>query len=101
MRSLLAVVFTPDVNKSWRVADPNSLKWLKTEQPVFYMKTTDLIQVEGLRRRFDLSEPWLVRLLARRPKRFLDAVDDVSFSIERGKTYALVGESGSGNQRLR
>ena len=64
------------------------------------MKTTDLIQVEGLRRRFDLSEPWLVRLLARRPKRFLDAVDDVSFSIERGKTYALVGESGSGKSTI-
>ena len=64
------------------------------------MKMTDLIQVEGLRRRFDLSEPWLVRLLARRPKRFLDAVDDVSFSIERGKTYALVGESGSGKSTI-
>jgi peptide/nickel transport system ATP-binding protein len=35
-----------------------------------------------------------------RPKRFLDAVDNVSFTIERGKTYALVGESGSGKSTI-
>ncbi|MGA1456430.1 MAG: ATP-binding cassette domain-containing protein, partial [Arenicellales bacterium] len=60
----------------------------------------ELIRVEGLRRRFDLSEPWLVRMIARRPKRFLDAVSDVSFSIEKGRTYALVGESGSGKSTI-
>jgi oligopeptide transport system ATP-binding protein len=31
-----------------------------------------------------------------RPKSVVHAVDDVSFSIEQGETFALVGESGSG-----
>ena len=61
---------------------------------------SDFIQVEQLSRRFDLSEPWLARMIYRRPKRFLDAVDNVSFAIERGKTYALVGESGSGKSTI-
>lgn len=61
---------------------------------------SDFIRVEQLCRRFDLSEPWLVRMISRKPKRFLDAVDNVSFAIERGKTYALVGESGSGKSTI-
>ena len=61
---------------------------------------SDFIRVDQLCRRFDLSDPWLVRMIYRRPKRFLDAVDNVSFAIERGKTYALVGESGSGKSTI-
>ena len=61
---------------------------------------SDFIQIEQLCRRFDLSEPWLARMIYRKPKRFLDAVDNVSFAIERGKTYALVGESGSGKSTI-
>ena len=61
---------------------------------------SDFLRVEQLSRRFDLSEPWLVRMINRKPKRFLDAVDNVSFAIERGKTYALVGESGSGKSTI-
>ncbi len=60
----------------------------------------EFIRVDHLCQRYDLSEPWLARLIYRRPKRFLDAVDDVSFSVERGKTYALVGESGSGKSTI-
>jgi peptide/nickel transport system ATP-binding protein len=60
----------------------------------------EFIHVEHLCKRYDLSEPWLARMIYRRPKRHLDAVDDVSFSIERGKTFALVGESGSGKSTI-
>ena len=60
----------------------------------------EFIRFDRLYRRFDLSEPWLARVIYRRPKKFLDAVDDVSFSMERGKTYALVGESGSGKSTI-
>lgn len=49
---------------------------------------------------YDLSDPWLVRMLAMRPKNLLTAVDSVSFGIERGTTYALVGESGSGKSTI-
>ena len=68
--------------------------------PAGFTLMTDFIHVEQLCRRFDLSEPWLARMISGRPKRFLDAVDDVSFTIERGKTYALVGESGSGKSTI-
>lgn len=60
----------------------------------------EIIKFENLRQRYDLSEPWLARVIYGREKKFLDAVDDVSFSIERGKTYALVGESGSGKSTI-
>ncbi len=60
----------------------------------------EFIRIEHLNQRFDLSEPLLARVIYRRPKKFLDAVDDVSFGIERGKTYALVGESGSGKSTI-
>ncbi len=60
----------------------------------------EIIKFENLRQRYDLSEPWLARVIYGHDKKFLDAVDDVSFSIERGKTYALVGESGSGKSTI-
>ena len=54
----------------------------------------------NLTRHYDLSDPWLVRLLSRREKHLLTAVDKVSFTIEKGATYALVGESGSGKSTI-
>ena len=68
--------------------------------PAGFMLMVDFIHVEQLHRRFDLSEPWLARMIYGLRKRFLDAVDNVSFTIERGKTYALVGESGSGKSTI-
>ncbi len=59
-----------------------------------------IVEARGLTRRFDLSDPWVVRMLTFRKKRILTAVDDVSFSIEKGTTYALVGESGSGKSTI-
>ena len=59
-----------------------------------------LIQVQGLAREFDLSAGWLVRTLARQPKKVLRAVDDVHFDIVRGTTFGLVGESGSGKSTV-
>ncbi|MDA8648016.1 dipeptide/oligopeptide/nickel ABC transporter ATP-binding protein, partial [Rhodobacteraceae bacterium] len=58
------------------------------------------ITAKNLTRRYDLSDPWIVRQLTLRPKRFLTAVNDVSFSVEKGSTYALVGESGSGKSTI-
>jgi peptide/nickel transport system ATP-binding protein len=58
------------------------------------------VKIKSLSCRFDLSEPWLARMLNGHERRYLDAVDDVSFEIERGTTFALVGESGSGKSTI-
>ena len=59
-----------------------------------------LVEAHGLTRQFDVSSPWLNRLLQLESRRILTAVEDVSFKIERGKTFALVGESGSGKSTI-
>ncbi len=62
--------------------------------------TGDHLAVDGLARVFDVSRPWLNRVLERQPKRMLTAVDSVTFAIPRGETFALVGESGSGKSTI-
>jgi peptide/nickel transport system ATP-binding protein len=59
-----------------------------------------LLRVEGLHCAFDVSRPFLNRLLERVPRRWLKAVDGVSFDIPRGTTFALVGESGCGKSTV-
>jgi len=59
-----------------------------------------LVSVRNMTRRFDVSKPWLNRLIERLPKRILTAVSDVSFDIPERQTYALVGESGSGKSTI-
>lgn len=59
-----------------------------------------LISVKSLTRIFDVSKPWLNRVLERRGKSLLTAVSDVDFEVETHSTYALVGESGSGKSTI-
>jgi len=59
-----------------------------------------LVQARDLAMSFDVSPPWLNRVLERKPRQFLAAVDGVSFEIEKGKTLALVGESGCGKSTV-
>ncbi|HXE21677.1 MAG TPA: oligopeptide/dipeptide ABC transporter ATP-binding protein [Rhodoferax sp.] len=59
-----------------------------------------LVQAHDLAKTFDVSPPWLNRVLERKPRALLRAVDGVSFEIERGKTLALVGESGCGKSTV-
>ncbi|WP_376090035.1 ABC transporter ATP-binding protein [Roseomonas sp. CCTCC AB2023176] len=62
--------------------------------------TAPIFEARGLSRHFDVSRPALQRLIAREGKRILRAVEDVSFSIPRGTTMSLVGESGCGKSTM-
>jgi len=59
-----------------------------------------LVCAEGLAKTFDVSPPLLNRLLERKPRVWLRAVDEASFSIRKGETLALVGESGCGKSTV-
>jgi peptide/nickel transport system ATP-binding protein len=63
-------------------------------------KNPPLLELRAVSRDFDVSRPWLNRVLEREPRRYLRAVDDVSFEIEGGETLALVGESGCGKSTV-
>jgi len=64
------------------------------------MSEASLVEVADLSRTFDVSRPWLNRVIERTDKEFLKAVQNVSFSIKKGETFALVGESGSGKSTV-
>ena len=61
---------------------------------------TPLVVAHDLAKTFDVSAPWLNRVLEGKPRQLLHAVDGVSFEIEKGKTLALVGESGCGKSTV-
>ena len=59
-----------------------------------------LLEVKGLVKDFDVSRPWLNRVIEGAPRQILRAVDGVSFAINRGETLSLVGESGCGKSTV-
>lgn len=61
---------------------------------------TALIKVVNLGKSFDVSEPFLQRVVTRSGRKIVKAVDGVSFAIERGTTFSIVGESGCGKSTI-
>lgn len=59
-----------------------------------------ILSVANVSKEFDVSAPWLNRMLERKPKLFVKAVDDVSFTIARGGCLSIVGESGCGKSTV-
>lgn len=55
---------------------------------------TEIIQIKDLKVHYPIRSGFFNRITDH-----VLAVDGVDFMIEQGKTYGLVGESGSGNQR--
>ncbi len=59
-----------------------------------------LLRVHGLAKEFDVSPPLLNRVFEGAGRVMLKAVDGVSFTIPRGRTFGLVGESGCGKSTV-
>ncbi|KAF1023225.1 MAG: Glutathione import ATP-binding protein GsiA [Paracidovorax wautersii] len=81
-------------------AQPSTVRATPPAVPATATETAPLLAIKALSRDFDLSAPWLARVLAREPRRVLRAVDGVGFEIARGTTFGLVGESGSGKSTV-
>jgi peptide/nickel transport system ATP-binding protein len=62
--------------------------------------TAPLLQLQDVARHFDVSRPWLNRVIERQPRQILKAVDGISFDLRRGETLSLVGESGCGKSTV-
>ena len=58
------------------------------------------VRIAGLKRYFDVSAPWLVRMIERRPRQIVQAVDGIDIEIAKGETFSLVGESGCGKSTV-
>jgi peptide/nickel transport system ATP-binding protein len=59
-----------------------------------------IVRADGIAKYFDVSAPWLNRVIERSGRQILHAVDGVSFTIRRGETLSLVGESGCGKSTV-
>src|ERR1041384_4860978 len=80
---------------------PSSCRPARAPPPAGCMPlSSPLLELRQVTRAFDVSAPWLNRVIEREPRRSLRAVDEVSFEVAGGETLALVGESGCGKSTV-
>jgi peptide/nickel transport system ATP-binding protein len=58
------------------------------------------LKIRDLTVQFDVSGPWLRRVLTGEPRLILKAVDGISLEVNRGESFSLVGESGCGKSTV-
>ena len=61
--------------------------------------TEEIIRCESLSKHFKMEQPWLQSIIYKKSE-YLLAVDNVSFSINKGETLSLVGETGCGKTTI-
>ncbi len=59
-----------------------------------------MVALHDVGRDFDVSKPWLNRVVEQVPRQLLRAVDDFSLEVRAAETVALVGESGCGKSTV-
>ena len=64
------------------------------------MDRDPILTLAHVSKAFDVSAPWLNRMLERKGKLFVKAVEDVSFDVPRGSCFSIVGESGCGKSTI-
>lgn len=58
------------------------------------LTSNPVLEIKHIKKYFKISKGWFAE------KKYVKAVDDVSFSIEKGRTASIVGESGCGKSTL-
>ena len=69
--------------------------WLGQSRDFSATDDDNLLQAKNLKLRFTITPS-----VFKSRRRYLDAVNDVSFTIRRGEVFGLVGESGSGKSTI-
>ncbi|UFX06422.1 ABC transporter ATP-binding protein (plasmid) [Sinorhizobium medicae WSM1115] len=64
------------------------------------LQKTPALTVDHLVKTFDVSAPWLNRVVERKPRQYLQAVNDISFTVPAGGCLSIVGESGCGKSTV-
>src|SRR4051794_34771821 len=96
-QAALSTRAAPGASPAARPSAPRSSPRALAKLPAGCM---NLLELQAVSRDFDVSRPWLNRVLEGEPRRSLRAVDAVSFAVRRGETLALVGESGCGKSTV-